>query len=66
MEKINLAQVSEENHDASEEELPLLVEIETMERPFDYDDVTTISFKGIILGFFLSLLLWAIIFWIII
>ena len=66
MEATNLAQVFEENYDVSEEELLLLVEIETMERPLDNDEVPTNSFKGIILGVFFSLLLWAIIFWIII
>ena len=55
-----------ENYDVLEEELQLLVEIETKERPLDYDVVPTNSLKGIILGVFFSLLLWAIIFWIII
>ncbi len=66
MEAINLAQVFEENYDASEEELLLLVEIETMERLLDYDDVPINSFRGFIVGGFFSLLLWAIIFLIII
>ena len=66
MEAINLAQVFKENYDVSEEELQLLIEMETMERPLGYDDVPTKLFKGIILGGFFSLLLWAIIFWIII
>jgi hypothetical protein len=43
-----------------------LVEIETMERPLDYDDEPIYLFKGIIVGGFFSLLLWAIIFLIII
>ena len=66
MEAINLAQVFEENYDVSEEELQLLVEIETMERPLDYDDVPINPLRGFIVGGFFSLLLWAIIFWIII
>ncbi len=66
MEAINLSQVFEENYDASEEELQLLVEIETMERPLDYDDVPINPLRGFIFGGFFSLLLWAIIFWIII
>ncbi len=66
MEAINLSQVFEENYDASEEELQLLVEIETMERLLDYDDVPINSLRSFIVGGFFSLLLWAIIFWIII
>ncbi len=66
MEANNLAQVFKENYDASEEELLLLVEKETMERPLDYDNEPIYAFKGFIVGGFFSLLLWAIIFWIII
>ena len=66
MEDINSAQVFEEIYDASEEELIPLVEIEAMERPLDYDDEPFYLFKGIIVGGFFSLLLWAIIFLIII
>ena len=66
MEAINLAQVFEENYDALEEELLLMVEIETMERRLDYDDVPINPLIGFIVGGFFSLLLWAIIFWIII
>jgi hypothetical protein len=66
MEAINSAQVFEGFYDASEEELMPLVEIETMERPLDYDDEPIYLFKGIIVGGFFSLLLWAIIFLIII
>jgi hypothetical protein len=66
MEAINSAQVFEGFYDASEEELMPLVEIETMESPLDYDDEPIYLFKGIIVGGFFSLLLWAIIFLIII
>ena len=53
MEAINSAQVP-------------LVEIETMERPLDYDDEPFYLFKGIIVGGFFSLLFWAVIFGVII
>jgi hypothetical protein len=66
MEDINSAQVFEGIYDASEEELIPLVEIETMERPLDYDDEPFYLFKGIIVGGFFSLLLWAVIFGVII
>ena len=66
MEAINSVQVFEGIYNASEEELIPLVEIETMERPLDYDDEPFYLFKGIIVGGFFSLLLWAIIFLIII
>ena len=66
MEAINSVQVLEGIYDASEEELMPLVEIETMERPLDYDDEPIYLFKSIIVGGFFSLLLWAIIFLIII
>ena len=66
MEDINSAQVFEGIYDASEEELIPLIETETMERPLDYDDEPIYLFKGIIVGGFFSLLLWAIIFLIII
>jgi len=66
MEDINSAQVFEGIYDATEEELIPLVEIETMERPLDYDDEPFYLFKGIIVGGFFSLLLWAVIFGVII
>jgi hypothetical protein len=66
MEDINSAQVFEGIYDASEEELIPLVEIETMERPLDYDDEPFYLFKGIIVGGFFSLLFWAVIFGVII
>ena len=66
METINSAQVFEGIYDASEEELIPLVEIETMERPLDYDDEPIYLFKGIIVGGFFSLLLWVVIFGVII
>jgi len=66
MEDINSAQVFEGIYDASEEELIPLIETETMERPLDYDDEPFYLFKGIIVGGFFSLLLWAVIFGVII
>ena len=65
MEAINLTQAFEENHDVSEEKLMLLVEIESLEKPLDYDSMPINSFRGFIVGGFFSLLLWAIIFCII-
>ena len=65
MERINTAQVFTENYDTSEEELLSVAEIKTMERHIDYRDGVIRFFQGLIVSGFLSLLLWAAIFWII-
>lgn len=65
MERINTAQVIEENYGTSEEELLSVAEIQTMERHIVHRDEPIRFFKGIIVSGFFSLLLWAAIFWVI-
>ena len=65
MDQINAAQVLKENYDTSEEELLSVAEIKTMERHIVHRDEPIRFFKGLIVSCFLSLLLWAAIFWVI-
>ena len=65
MEGTNTAQVLRENYDTSEEELLSVADIKTMERHIDHRDEVTRFFQGLIVSCFLSLLLWAAIFWVI-
>ena len=65
MERINTAQVIEENYGTSEEELLSVAEIKTMKSHIDDRDEVIRFFKGLIVSGFFSLLLWGAIFWVI-
>ena len=65
MERINTAQVIEENYGTSEEELLSMPETKTMERHIDHRAEVTRFFQGLIVSGFFSLLIWAAIFWVI-
>ena len=63
MEVINWDQVFEEDYDAREEVLIPFVEKEIVRRYFDHYDEPSYLFKGSIIGLFLCLPFWVIIFW---
>jgi hypothetical protein len=63
MEVINSDQVFEEGYDAGEEVLIPFVEKEIVKRYFDHYDEPSYLFRGSIIGLFLCLPFWAIIFW---
>lgn len=63
MEVTNSDQVFKEDFDAGEEVLIPFVEKEIAKRYFDHYDEPGYLFRGGIIGLFLCLPLWAIIFW---
>ena len=63
MEVINWDQVFEEDYDAREEVLIPFVEKEIVRRYFDHYDEPSYLFKGSIIGLFLCLPFWVILFW---
>jgi hypothetical protein len=63
MEAINSAIVFEEPHVASQEELVSSEDKETVESLMDHYNEPSYFFRGAILGFFLCVPFWAIIFW---
>ena len=63
MEVINSDQVFEEDYDAGEEVLIPFVEKEIVRRYFDHYDEPSYLFRGGIIGLFLCLPFWVIIFW---
>ncbi len=63
MKEINWDQVLEEDYDAGEEVLIPFVEKEIVRRYFDHYDEPSYLFKGSIIGLFLCLPFWVILFW---
>jgi hypothetical protein len=63
MEVINWDQVFEEDYDAGEEVLIPFVEKEIVKRYFDHYDEPSYLFRGGIIGLFLCLPFWVILFW---
>lgn len=63
MEAINSDQVFEEDCDVQEEVLMPFVEKEIVKRYFDRYDEPSYLFRGGIIGLFLCLPLWVILFW---
>jgi hypothetical protein len=63
MKVINWDQVLEEDYDAGEEVLIPFVEKEIVKRYFDHYDEPSYLFRGGIIGLFLCLPFWVILFW---
>ena len=63
MEVINSDQVFEEDYDAGEEVFIPFVEKEIVKRYFGHYDEPSYLFRGSIIGLFLCLPFWVIIFW---